>query len=97
MCELLCTLNERLDSAPQYLSALCRLIELCGKPFLKQKLSDENTYAADVLQTLTLLGQLAVSSAGDGQITVAVARAISSFHSEEPNRAFLEGTGQSCC
>lgn len=89
-CELICILDERLASTPEYGSCFCRLIELCAKPFLKQKMSDENSYTADVLQTLTILGQLAVVS-GEECITATVARSIASFHSEEPNKAFLEG------
>ena len=89
-CELLCTLNERVTASPQeYIPLLCCLVQLCGKPFLKQKISDENTFTSQVLQTLALLGQLALT--GNDTVTVAVAKAIAAFHSEEPNRAFIEG------
>ena len=72
------------------MSSLCQLIELCGKPFLKQKISDENNYTPNVIETLSLLGQLTV--AGEDPITAAVSSAIASFYSQEDtNQAFLEG------
>lgn len=82
-------LYERLHSNPQYTPPLCALIALCAKPFLKERVSDENTYSTHVLQTLTLLGQLAAS--GEEHITPTVAEAIASFYIEEPNQALLEG------
>ena len=89
-CELLCKLSERVAASPQeYVPLLCHLVQLCGKPFLKQKISDENNFTSQVLQTLSLLGQLALT--GNDPITIAVAKAIAAFHSEDPNRAFMEG------
>lgn len=90
LCELLYMLTQRLQSNPQYMTSLCQLIELCGKPFLKQKISDENNYTPNVIQTLNLLGQLTV--AGQDPITAAVTSAIASFYRQENiNQAFLEG------
>ena len=77
-------------STPQYVGPICRLVELCGKPFLKEKASDENTYATHVLQTLSQLGSLALT--GVNSIITTVALAIASFHSMDPNLALLEGT-----
>lgn len=82
-------MSERAQSSLEYAPSLCHLIELCGRPFLKEKLSDENNYTADVLQALSLLGQLAVSA--DHHITTTVAKTLAAFYSEEPNTAFLEG------
>jgi hypothetical protein len=86
---LLCTVSERLQSTPGYVQSFCQLIKLCGRPFLKERLSDENNYTADVLQTLSLIGQFVMS--GDQQVTSAVAKTVAAFYTEEPNRAFLEG------
>ena len=76
-------------SLPEYIPPICHLIELCRRPFLKEKISDENSYSADVLQALSLLGQLAMSN--DHQVTSTVAKTVAAFYTEEPNRAFLEG------
>lgn len=89
LCELLSILYERVHSNPLYTDPLCQLIALCGKSFLKERISDENTYTSHVLQTLTLLGQFV--AAGEERVAPAIAKAIASFYTEDPNQALLEG------
>ncbi len=55
-------MSKQLKSRPQYQESLIVLLKLCGKPFLKQRVSDENNYTTDVLQLLSLLGQIAIST-----------------------------------
>lgn len=64
-------------------------MQLCGQPFLKERTSDENTFATHVLQTLTLLGEIAVTS--DDSIRGLVAKSLASFYTADPNRAVKEG------
>lgn len=91
LCELFSMLHKRLLSTPQYVGPICQLVQLCGMPFLKEKASDENNYATHVLQTLSLLSTLALT--GVNNIITAVAKAIASFYSMDPNLALLEGKG----
>lgn len=89
LCELLSILYERQQSNSLYLESLCQLIALCGRPFLKEKVTDDNTHTAQVLQVLMLLGQFA--AAGGDSIAATVAKAVASFYTEEPNQALMEG------
>lgn len=89
LCELLSLLEERLLSTPQYVEPICQVVGLCGKPFLKEKVSDENMYATHVLQTLSQLGSLVLT--GVYKIITAVALAIAAFHTSDPNLALLQG------
>jgi len=61
-------------------------------PFLKERASDENTYAPNVIEVMVLLGKLAKGSSDP--LRREVARAVAAFYSEQPDQAHLEG-GQS--
>lgn len=58
-------------------------------PFLKEKVSDENTYAPSVIETMALLGTLAKGSSD--ALRLEVARAVATFYSKQPDEAHLEG------
>lgn len=58
-------------------------------PFLKEKVSDENTYAPSVIETMALLGKLAKGSSD--ALKWEVARAVAAFYSKQPDKAHLEG------
>ena len=58
-------------------------------PFLKEKVSDENTYAPSVIETMALLGKLAKGSSD--ALRWEVARAVAAFYSKQPDKAHLEG------
>ena len=89
MCKLLTVCSERLHKFPEYVESLCKLISICGVPFLKEKASDENTYAPQVIETLALLGQLAKGS--NDSVRAHVAKAVGSFYTGQPNLAHKEG------
>ncbi|KAM7433104.1 hypothetical protein ABFA07_016561 [Porites harrisoni] len=56
VCDMITVCRERLESNRQYESPLCDLIKVCGKPFLKEKTSDDATYAESIINLLTELG-----------------------------------------
>ena len=58
-------------------------------PFLKEKASDENTYAPNVIEIMVLLGKLAKGSSDP--LRREVARAVAAFYSQQPDQAHLEG------
>ena len=59
-------------------------------PFLKEKSSDENTYAPCVIETLSLLGTLMKFESEP--LRQQVAQAVANFYSAESNEALIEGT-----
>lgn len=52
-------------------------------------MSDENTYAPLVIDTLSWLGRL--TKGKSDQLRGAVAKAVAAFYSEQPNHALKEG------
>ena len=86
---LLLVCAKKLHTNPDYCEALCRLIELCGLPFLKEKASDENTYAPQVIEVLTTLGELVCMDSES--VRAEVARAVAVFSTEQSNQALIEG------
>lgn len=58
-------------------------------PFLKEKSSDENTYAPCVIETLSLLGTLMKFESEP--LRQQIAQAVADFCSEESNDAHTEG------
>ena len=92
LSNLLLVCANKLHTNPAYCGALCRLIELCGLPFLKEKASDENTYAPQVIEVLTTLGELVCMDSE--QVRAEVAKAVAAFSTEQSNRALTEGI---CC
>lgn len=64
-------------------------MELCSLPFLKEKMSDENIYAPQVIETLSWLGRLAKGKSDT--LRGRVAKAVAAFYSEQPNHALKQG------
>ena len=58
-------------------------------PFLKERSSDENTYAPCVIETLSLLGTL--MKIESDPLRQQVAQAVADFYTAEPNEAQAEG------
>ena len=56
---------------------------------MKKKVSDENTYAPSVIETMALLGKLAKGTSD--ALRWEVARAVAAFYSKQPDEAHLEG------
>ena len=92
LSKLLLVCANKLHTSPEYCGALCRLIELCGLPFLKERASDENTYAPQVIELLTMLGELVCMDSEP--VRAEVAKAVAAFSAEQSNHALIEGM---CC
>jgi len=78
----------KLKSQQVYQESLLILLELCGRPFLKQKSSDENNYATSVLQLFSLLGQIAVST--NDVLRLTISQTLASLYSSQPSTGTLE-------
>lgn len=83
----MCT--NKLCTNPEYSETLCRLLELCGLPFLKERASDENTYAPQIIEVLTTLGQLVCGE--NEQVMIQVAKTVMSYCTKQTNQAQIEG------
>ncbi|KAJ7389807.1 hypothetical protein OS493_028775 [Desmophyllum pertusum] len=56
VCDMITVCRERLETNLQYEKPLCDLIKICGKPFLKERTSDDSTNADAIINLLTELG-----------------------------------------
>ncbi|XP_027048393.1 cilia- and flagella-associated protein 69-like [Pocillopora damicornis] len=56
VCDMLTVCRERLETNLQYEKPLCDLIKVCGKPFLKERSSDDSSHASAIINLLTELG-----------------------------------------
>eukprot|EP00731_Ephydatia_muelleri_P028307 Em0019g1180a len=89
LCQLLTLCTERLHTSPEYEDPLCRIVELCSLPFLKEKASDEMTYTLAVIELLRTLG--AEMKVGTEPLRGAVARSVATFCTSEPEPLDTEG------
>ncbi|XP_032807696.1 cilia- and flagella-associated protein 69 isoform X1 [Petromyzon marinus] len=58
VCRILNSLADLVGEAPRYTQPLCQLLRLLGKPFFKEKASDEMAYAQITSETIAQLGYL---------------------------------------
>jgi hypothetical protein len=89
LCQLLRVSAEKLSRSSEYEEPLCKIVALCSVPFLKEKSSDENTYAPCVIETLSLLGTLVKFESEP--LRQQVAQTIADFYTAESNEALVEG------
>lgn len=54
--DMITVCRDRLESNCQYEKPLCDLVKVCGNPFLKERTSDDSTYADSIINLLTELG-----------------------------------------
>lgn len=76
---------KKADTNVEYSDALCRLLELCGLGFLKERSSDESAYSPQVIEVLSTLGHLVCGESDKvrAEVSKTVARLFSSeYHSE---------------
>ncbi|XP_060916476.1 cilia- and flagella-associated protein 69-like [Labrus mixtus] len=77
---------------PEYLSILCEALEICGLPFLKEKSSDELTYAKDVIEFLSHMGCLMRVS--DVEVRQQIVESVKIFYSCVAPKHLLDGTAR---
>ncbi|XP_068431375.1 cilia- and flagella-associated protein 69-like isoform X2 [Clinocottus analis] len=58
IAKILNVCGEKVTDHPEYVPVLCEVLQICRLPFLKEKSSDELTYAQDVIEFLSHLGYL---------------------------------------
>lgn len=57
ICKVLNICADRVDEQALYVEPLCRLLELCGLCFLKEKTSDEVTYRQIAVESVSQIGK----------------------------------------
>ncbi|XP_016115854.1 cilia- and flagella-associated protein 69-like [Sinocyclocheilus grahami] len=58
ICKIINVCAERVSDHPEYARILCDLLQICSLPFLKEKSSDEMSYAAVVTDCVSQMGFL---------------------------------------
>ncbi|XP_030596553.1 cilia- and flagella-associated protein 69-like isoform X2 [Archocentrus centrarchus] len=75
---------------PEYVPVLCEALTICRLPFLKEKASDELTYAQDVTEFLSQMGCLMRVS--DAEVRRHVVECVKSFYGSVAPKQMLDGT-----
>lgn len=67
-----------------YIDVMCELVNICGLPFLKEKLSDEMTYEQIVVESMSQLGYL--MRVPCPKVQIAITNALQTFYKRRPKR-----------
>ncbi|XP_030267530.1 cilia- and flagella-associated protein 69 isoform X1 [Sparus aurata] len=81
---------EKVKDHPEYVPVLCEALNICSLPFLKEKASDELTYAQDVIEFLSHMGCLMRVS--DAEVRQQIVESVKSFYSCVAPKQLLDGT-----
>ncbi|XP_028316488.1 cilia- and flagella-associated protein 69 isoform X2 [Gouania willdenowi] len=81
---------ERAKDHPEYVLILCEALKLCRLPFLKERTSDELTYAQDTIDFLSHMGCLMRVS--DAEVRQNLVECVRSFYSCVVPKLLLDGT-----
>ncbi|XP_075995551.1 cilia- and flagella-associated protein 69-like [Genypterus blacodes] len=81
---------EKVKDQPEYIPILCEALTICRLPFLKEKVSDELTYAKDLTEFLTHIGCLMRVS--DSEVRRQICDTVKSFYSCVAPQLLLDGT-----
>ncbi|KAM9340187.1 cilia- and flagella-associated protein 69 [Symphorus nematophorus] len=81
---------EKAKDQPEYVPILCEALQVCRLPFLKEKASDELSYAQDVVEFLSHMGCLMRVS--DTEVRQLIVESVKSFYSCVAPKQLLDGT-----
>ncbi|CAI8001807.1 Cilia- and flagella-associated protein 69 [Geodia barretti] len=90
LCQLLRVAAEKMKTHILYEEPICKIVATCSLPFLKERSSDENTYAPCIIETLSLLGSLMIGLESEA-LRQHVAQTVADFYLAESNEAKAEG------
>ncbi|KAM8839890.1 cilia- and flagella-associated protein 69 isoform 2-T2 [Spinachia spinachia] len=80
---------ERGTDHPEYLPFLCQALQICRLPFLKEKTSDELSYAQDVVEFLSHMGCLMRMS--DAEVRQQTLESVKCFYSCVAPKQLIDG------
>nr|DBA25193.1 TPA: hypothetical protein GDO54_012751 [Pyxicephalus adspersus] len=73
----------------EYIDPMCDIVKLCGLPFLKERMSDEATYAQVVADSFSQLGCL--MRVPSSQLRIQICKSIANFYNPEMSKQQTEG------
>ncbi|XP_068603208.1 cilia- and flagella-associated protein 69-like [Brachionichthys hirsutus] len=88
LAQILNICAEKVTDDPEYAPILCEALWICGRPFLKEKASDELNYAQDVTEFLSYMGCL--MKVPDAEVRRQLVESVKSFYSVAPKQ-LLDG------
>ncbi|NWU90845.1 CFA69 protein, partial [Upupa epops] len=89
MIRILNLCAEKVNKQAAFTEPLCELIQLCGLPFQKKRLSDETSYSVAVSKAIAQLGCL--MRVPSSQVRIQICKSVISFYNTEPPRKLLSG------
>ncbi|XP_033950602.1 cilia- and flagella-associated protein 69-like [Pseudochaenichthys georgianus] len=81
---------EKVTDHPEYQPIFCEALHICRLPFLKEKSSDELSYAQDVIEFLSHMGCLMRVS--DAEVRQHIVESVKSFYSSVAPKLLPDGT-----
>ncbi|XP_075443589.1 cilia- and flagella-associated protein 69 isoform X3 [Ascaphus truei] len=79
----------RIEDHADYVEPMCEILKLSGLPFLKEKTSDEISYAQVVAESISQLGCL--MRVPSSQVRIQICNSIIHFYNPEPVKQQVEG------
>ncbi|XP_018419895.1 PREDICTED: cilia- and flagella-associated protein 69 [Nanorana parkeri] len=79
----------RAEDHTEYIDRMCDIVKLCGLPFLKERMSDEATYALAVADSFSQLGCL--MRVPSSQLRIQICKSIANFYNPERSKQQTEG------
>ncbi|XP_059027039.1 cilia- and flagella-associated protein 69 isoform X1 [Mustela lutreola] len=83
---------EKIENQPHFIESAFNILQLCGLPFLKKKVSDEITYAEDTANSIALLGEL--MKIPNSELRIQICKCIIDFYHAEPPKKHITGYQQ---
>ncbi|XP_038598196.1 LOW QUALITY PROTEIN: cilia- and flagella-associated protein 69 [Tachyglossus aculeatus] len=80
---------EQIQERPSFIKPMCEILRLCGLPFLKKKLSDEENYAKVVSDSVAQLGHF--MSVPSSEVRIRICKCIVDFYHAEPPKKPIAG------
>ncbi|KAM4874416.1 cilia- and flagella-associated protein 69 isoform 1-T1 [Thomomys bottae] len=82
----------KVENQPRFIESVYEILQLCGLPFLKKKVSDEITYAEDTANSIALLGEL--MKIPNSELRIHICKCIIDFYHAEPPKKHIPGYQQ---
>ncbi|XP_031795838.1 cilia- and flagella-associated protein 69 [Sarcophilus harrisii] len=84
--------SEKIEKQPVFLEIVCEILKLCRLPFLKKKTSDEITYAKEISEAVSHLGDLI--KIPNSELRIQLCKCIVDFYHAEPLKKQIAGYQQ---
>ncbi|KAG8573761.1 hypothetical protein GDO81_012537 [Engystomops pustulosus] len=89
MMKLLNASASKIEDHRDFIDPVCDIVKLFGLPFLKEKMSDEVTYAQTVAESLSQLGCL--MRVPSSQVRIQICTSVASFYNPQSTKLPMDG------